>query len=198
PITFTAIATNCASSGGVSVSATANGAPVSLTARGDGLYTASYTAAARGAITFAVTGTVGGTASTRSVTGSATQAYPISPGGGPVTLTTTSAGETAQLKFNGTAGERVSLLMSAVSISASQVSLLGPNGATVATTYAGTSGGFMDTKTLPVSGAYTILVDPLGNATGSMTLALYDVPADAGGSITPGGPASSLSISTPG
>jgi hypothetical protein len=198
PITFTAIATNCADNTGVSVSAAVNGTPVSLTPRGDGLYTASYTPSARGSITFSVTATVGGISSTRSITGSATQSYPISPGGAAVTVTTTAAGETAQLKFNGTAGECVSLVMSAVSISAAQVSLLGPNGATVATTYAGTSGGFMDTKTLPTTGPYTILVDPFGNATGSMTVTLYDVPADAGGSITPGGPPSSLSMSTPG
>src|SRR5947208_11881001 len=31
-----------------------------------------------------------------------------------------------------------------------------------------------------------------------MTLNLYDVPPDAGGTITPGGPSSSLSISVPG
>src|SRR5207302_9613050 len=65
-------------------------------------------------------------------------------------------------------------------------------------TYAGTSGGFLDTKTLPSTGAYTISVVPIGNATGSMTLTLYDVPPDAGGSITPGGASASLSISTPG
>ena len=42
----------------------------------------------------------------------------------------------------------------------------------------GTSGGFLDTRTLPVSGTYTILVDPQLADLGSMTLTLYDVPPD--------------------
>jgi subtilisin family serine protease len=198
PVTFRALATDCADSSGVTVSATVNGTPVSLTPVGDGSYTASYTPSARGPVTFSVTASVGGSSSTRSVTVSAAAAYPISPGGPPVTVTTTSAGETAHLEFSGTAGERVSLAMSAVSISASQVSLLGPNGATVGTTFVGVAGGLIDTKTLPSTGTYSILVDPFGTATGSMTLTLYDVPADAVGSVTPGGPSTSLSISTPG
>ena len=198
PVSFSFIATDCADASGVTVSATANGAPVSVTPRGDGLYSGTFTPTARGAVTFSVTATVGARSSTRSVTGSATQAYPITPGGPAVTVTTTSPGEQAQLRFNGNAGENVSLVMSNSTFSAAQVSLLSPSGATVGTTYAGTSGGFLDTKTLPVTGAYTILIAPLGSITGSMTLTLYDVPPDAAGSITPGGPASSLSISTPG
>src|SRR2546423_2841218 len=119
-------------------------------------------------------------------------------GGPPVTVTMSSPGEDTQLQFNGTAGERVNLAVSASSISAAQVSISKPGGGSVAATYAGTSGGFVDTKILPVTGVYTILVDPLGSATGSLTLTLYDVPADAGGTITPGGASSSISISTPG
>src|SRR2546423_4264686 len=119
-------------------------------------------------------------------------------GGPPVTVTMSSPGEDTQLQFNGTAGERVNLAVSASSISAAQVSISKPGGGSVAATYAGTSGGFVDTKILPVTGVYTILVDPLGSATGSLTLTLYDVPADAGGTITPGGASSSISIPTPG
>jgi subtilisin family serine protease len=197
PIAFSAIATNCADSGGVSASANVNGAPVSLTPRGDGLYTGTFTPTARGPVTFTVTASVGGASSSHSVTGSATQAYPISAGGPSVTVTTTAPGETAQLRFSGTAGERISLAMSAVTMSAAQISLLQPNGSSIATTYVGTSGGFLDTRTLPATGAYTISVDPLANATGSMTLALYDVPPDAAAAVTPGGSAS-ISTSTPG
>ena len=189
---------SCADSGGVSVTANANGAPVALTRRGDGLYTGTFTPTNRGSVTFSVTATAAAARATRSITGSATQAYPISAGGSPVTVTTTSPGENAQLRFAGTAGERISLALSGVTMSAVQISLLQPNGSSIATTYAGTSGGFLDTRTLPTTGAYTISVDPLGNATGSITLTLYDVPPDATATATPGGVGTSISTSTPG
>jgi Subtilase family len=198
PVSFSAIATNCAIAGGVSVSADMNGTPVSLTPRGDGYYTGTFTPTARGTVTFSVSASVGSNSSTRSVTGSATQAYPISAGGPPVTITTTSPGENAELRFSGTAGERVSLAMSGVTMTAAQVTVVKPGGGNVAMTYAGTSGGFIDTKTLPVTGIYTIVVDPMLNVTGSMTLTLYDVPADSVGTITPGGATTSISTSTPG
>ena len=39
-------------------------------------------------------------------------------------------------------------------------------------TLVGTNGGFLDTRALPVSGTYTILVDPQSNATGGATVGL--------------------------
>ena len=60
------------------------------------------------------------------------------------------------------------------------------------------SGTFVDTRVLPVSGTYTITIDPQGAATGSTTLTLYDVPADVSGSIAIGGGPLPLSIATPG
>ena len=62
----------------------------------------------------------------------------------------------------------------------------------------GTSGAFIDTKTLPTTGTYTILIDPSEANTGSMTLTMYDVPADVTGSLTIGGQAISVSITTAG
>ena len=52
--------------------------------------------------------------------------------------------------------------------------------------------------TLPVAGTYTILVDPQSTSTGSITLTLYDVPADLTGTITPGGSSVTVSPATPG
>src|SRR5205823_5539054 len=57
PISITAIATRCADAGGVDVSASANGTPVALTARGDGLYIGTYTPATAGAVTITLTAT---------------------------------------------------------------------------------------------------------------------------------------------
>ena len=76
-----------------------------------------------------------------------------------------------------------------------RVSILKPDGSTlVYATPVGRNGGFLDTKTLPVSGLYTILVDPQGTDLGSMTLTLYDVPPDLTGSIVAGGAPVSLTL----
>src|SRR6266511_4331989 len=48
------------------------------------------------------------------------------------------------------------------------------------------------------AGTYTSVLDPQGAATGSATLALYDVPADASGSVGFGGPSLTISTATPG
>jgi hypothetical protein len=130
--------------------------------------------------------------------------YTIVPGGSPVTVTIATSGDDAAVTFDGTAGQRVSLALGNVTIGTSaccstKVSLLKPDGTTlVAPTNVGTSGGFIDTKTLPVSGSYTIFVDPQGTATGSMTLTLHDVPADVSGTIVAGGPALTVTTTAPG
>jgi YD repeat-containing protein len=128
----------------------------------------------------------------------------ITPGGAAVTVTTTVMGQNAVLTFNGTASQRVSLKMTNVTIGTSsccstKVSILKPGGSTlVAPTFVGTSGGFIDTQTLPVTGLYTILVDPQSTDVGSMMLTLYDVPADPAPSITAGGAAVTVTTTIPG
>ena len=198
PVSISVLATNCADSGGITVSASANGAPIELSPRGDGLYAGTYTPSARGALTISVTASVGGNTKTRTVTGNASQSYSITPGGPPVTVTTTSPDENASLGFEGQAGQRVSVAMSAVTIPVSQVSILKPDGTVLTSGYTGTAGGFVDARTLPLTGTYTLVVDPLGTGTGSMTLTLYDVPPDAAAPVTPGGAAATISNSTPG
>src|SRR5207247_2647922 len=109
-------------------------------------------------------------------------------------------GQNGALSFAGQAGQRASIKL-ATTISSSYVSILNPDGSgSVLTpnTYVGPSGGFLDPKTLPTTGSYSIVIDPQGAATGSMTLTLYDVPADAGGNLSVGGPSLMTSITTPG
>ena len=123
----------------------------------------------------------------------------ITPGGPAVTVSITAPGQNARLTFGGTTGQRISLRLTAVTIASSGVSIIKPDGTNlVAPTTINTSGGFIDTKVLPADGAYTILIDPATSNTGSMTLTLYDVPADASGTITPGGPAVTLTTTVPG
>lgn len=93
--------------------------------------------------------------------------------GATVTPSLTVPGQRARYTFSGTAGQWVNLGLTAVTISSSSVSMLKPDGTTLVSTTISTSGGSLDpTTTLPISGTYTIVVDPTGLATGSMTLTL--------------------------
>jgi Subtilase family len=197
-----AIATRCAEPSGVAVTAEANGTPVELTPRGDGFYAGTYTPTDAGTLTLSVTATVGALTDTRSVTGTALRMYPIAPGGPPVTVTAAS-NEDVNLVFAGTQGQRISLKMTGVTIGPSsccstRVSIRNPDGtALLSPSYVGTSGAFMDTKTLPATGDYLIFVDPQGTASGSMTLTLYDVPPDPVAPIEAGAPVT-VEAGTPG
>ena len=118
-------------------------------------------------------------------------------------------GQNARLTFNGTAGQRVSLRASNVSLtgSASQgiyysggtIAILNPGGASLASLALNdNSGGFIDTKTLPADGVYTIFVDLQSATTGSMRLTLYNVPADINGTIAADGSPVTVSCAVPG
>ena len=198
------LAGKCGSPAGVAVAVTGNGAPIPLTARGDGLFTGSYTVTESGGITIRATATAGALTDVQTAAGSATRVYPIVPGGAPVTVTTVAPDENARLVFDGVAGRRISLKLTGVTIgtsatASSKISIVNPNGTTlVAPTNFGTSGGFIDTKSLPATGQYKILVDPQGTATGSATLTLYDVPPDATASISPGGADVTVGTTVPG
>jgi hypothetical protein len=198
------LAGKCGSPAGVTVAVTGNGSPISLTARGDGLFTGSYTVTESGGITIQATATAGALTDVQTAAGSATKVYSIVPGGAPVTVTTVAANENARLFFDGVAGQRISLKLTGVTIgtsgsASSKISIVNPNGTTlVAPTNFGTSGGFVDTKTLPATGQYKILVDPQGAATGSATLTLYDVPPNTTASISPGGAAVTVGTAVPG
>jgi subtilisin family serine protease len=193
PLEVRVVGVQCGSPDGVSVTATMNGSPLPLDARGDGLFTATFTPST-GAVNVTVTASSGGSSDVQSVTAMVNQTYAIVPGGSPVTITTHSAGENAWLTFDGQANQRVALRMSGVTIGPSPccstyVWIYKPDGTALASqTLVGTKGGFVDTRVLPATGRYRILVDPQATATGSMTLTLYDVPPDVSTTITPGGP----------
>jgi len=198
PVSLTVLASNCADPSGMTVAATANGTPVTLSARGDGVYTGTFTPTAGGAVTISATASNGATSTTRSITGVAQASSSITPGGPPLAVTSVT-GESIPIKFNGTASERVSVAFTNVSIQFSQVSIVSPSGTSLSSAWIGTSGGLLDATTLPATGTYTINVVPFANSTGgSITVQLFDVPADATASTTPGGSPVSLSTTTPG
>ena len=118
--------------------------------------------------------------------------YRMSPGGAQA-VTVSTANKVALVLFDATAGQRVSLKVSS-GVSAF-VRLYNHDGVELAAT---TTGQFIDTVTLRVAATYTILVDPIGTATGTLTLTLYDVPPDVTGTIPADGTGHGVTLSTPG
>jgi hypothetical protein len=128
----------------------------------------------------------------------------ITAGGSAVTVTNTSPGQNGTRTFSGTANQRVSLNLTSVSVGSSgtcrlKVYIYKPDASTLASnTCVSTAGAFIDTQTLPSTGTYSILVDPIDDKTGSVTLTLYDVPADDTGSMSINGGSVTTTLSTPG
>ena len=128
----------------------------------------------------------------------------ITPGGSAVTVTTTTPGQNGTLTFSGTAGDRISLagtngMTAQVAFACDvYVSILNPNGSVLAPGNCMEGSGFIDVKTLGATGTYTIAIDPMEVAVGSVTLTLYSVPADASASVTVGGSSATLTTTAPG
>jgi RHS repeat-associated protein len=122
----------------------------------------------------------------------------ITPGGSSVTLNATVPGQNITFTFTGSVGQRVSLTLSHTGIPDGYwFSIKNPDGSYLY----GISCCFIswaDTMTLTQAGTYTILVDLAGPDVGSATATLYDVPADATSSITPGGSPVTLNATVPG
>src|SRR6185369_8569325 len=111
--------------------------------------------------------------------------------GTPVTATTTVAGQNARYTFSGTAGQQMSMNFSGntyVGCNAVVISVLQPSGASVGSAgICNSTTGSLNSITLPVTGTYTILVDPQGTTTGSVTMLLNNF-ADVTGTISIGTP----------
>jgi hypothetical protein len=106
------------------------------------------------------------------------------------TLTTTVPGQNANFTFSGTAGHRLALSMTGVTISAGSLTLKDPLGTVLKGPQAfATAPTFIDPITLTQTGTYTLFLDPKGKAKGSVTLSGYDVPADTSAALTLGTPA---------
>ncbi len=108
--------------------------------------------------------------------------------GTPVTVTTNTPGQNVELTFSGTAGQQATVLLTNStypSCGSPVVSILAPDGTQLSGTYlCNSSTGFIPSVTLPVSGTYTVVIDPQGGDTGSVTLTLF-LTNDQTGTITP-------------
>lgn len=113
-------------------------------------------------------------------------------------VVTRASGQNARLTFSGTASQRVSVKSSSSTISLATLSILRPDGSTLSLNTIGAGAGFLDAATLPATGTHTLFLDPWGANTGSVTLQLYDMPADTSASITAGGSSVVVTLGTPG
>lgn len=88
----------------------------------------------------------------------------------PVTITT--AGQNANLTFSGTSGQQVTVRLTGNTISTTTVKLLKPDGSQL-TSFTSLLGSFnLAQQTLPVTGTYTVVVDPSKANTGSINVAV--------------------------
>ena len=128
----------------------------------------------------------------------------ITPGGPPVTITTSIPGQNANLTFSGTQGQKIALQLSngtypgcSVTSGGVNVTILNPDGSTLIGDSCLGSGAFIDATLLPETGTYTIFFDPTSSFTGSMTFTLYNV-VDVNTSIQIGGPPVVVTTTIPG
>jgi hypothetical protein len=127
----------------------------------------------------------------------------VTPGGSPVAICNTVAGQDMNLTFSGTAGQRISLQVTNSTLANAFISLVAPNQSVqnigsfglIAPNVAGT---FFDTVTLGSAGTYTLHIDPSGTSTGCATVQVFDVPPDASTSLTVGGSAVQVCNTVPG
>jgi hypothetical protein len=108
-------------------------------------------------------------------------------------------GQNAKFTFSGTANQRVSLNLTNVAYGSAKVSILKPDLSQLAPPLyvPNTLGSFQEPVKLPVTGTYTVYVDPQGSATGSVDLSLYLVPGDVTGALTVG-VVKNVAFTTPG
>jgi YD repeat-containing protein len=119
-------------------------------------------------------------------------------GGGATTITISRAGQRARYTFSGTAGNRISATLNSSTIAGAAATFLNPNGSTLASDGFGTGNKFFEPATTATTGTYTLVIDPSAAHTGSVTVTLYNVPADVTGSLTVNGSAQTITLSGPG
>jgi YD repeat-containing protein len=124
----------------------------------------------------------------------------MTAGGPPLTVSTSAVGQNAKITFPGSLGQRVSLALSNSSYTTTPgVGISGPD---LNSAGGGTPPLVIDPPiTLPLSGTYIILLQPVSQVNGSggsITLNLYSVPPDVAGSVAINGGALPVAITGPG
>jgi|GEM_PF-2109930 len=119
--------------------------------------------------------------------------------GMPVTVKITTPGQQARLTFTGSSDQVVVVraTKSTFDSCGTTMAILKPDDSSLGSAPICDGKGFLDQQTLPTNGAYTLLINPDGAATGQVTVTIYTI-IDMTGTITPGGPPVNVKITTPG
>jgi subtilisin family serine protease len=196
PVKVRVLAGECASPAGVTVTATVDGAPLTLSSNGAGLWSGSFTPSTTGALSLHAEAGDGTATADRASAGQAATELPVD---GAARSIATVSGTDAIATFTLTAGHRISVLVGSGSLGALEVTVTAPDGTRLLERYAiPAGGGFIDPVSVAIGGVYWIRLHPLVATTGSVPISLYDVPPDVRGSIVAGGAPVTVGLGTPG
>ncbi len=92
--------------------------------------------------------------------------------GPSVSVTITTPGQNARLTFSGTASQQVTVRLTSNTIGTVTVKLFKPDTTALTSTTSNAANFNLATQTLPTTGTYTVVVDPSGTNTGSLTVSV--------------------------
>ena len=119
-------------------------------------------------------------------------------GGSPVTATIAAPGDQAQITFPGTAGQKIFVNATDVSLpDQCALQLAGPTDYQLALGCIANKSGYIDGTVLPTTGTYTMTLDPAGESTGSATVTVIE-DHDQHLQTTVGGSAVTATVAQPG
>ncbi len=124
-----------------------------------------------------------------------------SEGGDAKTVSINVPGQYARITFAGTAGQRISAIVSESTIGNARASILNPEGMELsgASLIFGVNGGMIEPVTLLTTGTYTIFIKPFEGQTGKVKLTTYSI-TDVTGTLAPTteGASKEITLNTPG
>lgn len=120
----------------------------------------------------------------------------ITPGGAAVPVSLTTPGQNARWTFTATAGQGISASADVKAIGDADIVVYAADGMRLGSRFID-GAGFLDTIALPGAGTYTLVIDPRETGIGGGTFTAYAV-TDTTATITPGGPAQPIALTTPG
>jgi hypothetical protein len=169
-----------------------NGVTASITSATPNQIVASVPAGATTGL-ISVTSPSGSASSSNSYTVASNVTIPITPGGAAATASITSPGQNAQLTFTGGTGQVMTLSISGLTIPQCNISIQNPDGSNLVAPTLVAIGGvdLISVPTLPSNGTYTVLIAPLNNYTGNVTIQLV---MDLVAPITPSGSAVQVNL----
>jgi hypothetical protein len=160
----------------------------------------SVTLPATGVYAIGVLPTTSQTGSITAGVYSTTTAPSVTVGGSPVTLNETVAERLLQATFTGHSGERVMVQLTGDALEPTSDSVLAPDGSQVSSQWgwsAAGSGLVTGPMTLPADGTYTIDIQPTTTQTGSVSVAVYDIPAAGAPALTLDAAPTTLTVGSP-